>query len=63
MGGGRGTWGCTVGISHVYHNSDLLEDCHAGGGGTCPWCPPGSAAYADPCLLSPGQLTFEFCSK
>ena len=37
-------WGGTVGISHVYPNRDVLKDCHARGG-TCPWCPPGSATY------------------
>ena len=41
-GGGGG--GGTVGVSHVHHNRDLLKDCHARGG-TCPWCPPGSATY------------------
>ena len=39
-GGGGGT----MGVSHVYHNRDLLKDYHARGG-TCPWCPPGSATY------------------
>ena len=37
-------WGGTVGVSHVYPNRDVLKDCHARGG-TCPWCPPGSATY------------------
>ena len=37
-------WGVTVDVSQVHYNRDLLKDCHARGG-TCPWCPPGSATY------------------
>ena len=37
-------WGGTMGVSHVYPNRDVLKDCQARGG-TCPWCPPGSATY------------------
>ena len=30
-----------MGVSHVYHNRDLLKDCHArGGGGHVPLVPP-----------------------
>ena len=44
MTGGGGGGGGTVGESRVYHNRDLLKEYHARGG-TCPWCPPGSATY------------------
>ena len=54
MTGGGGGGGGTVGVSHVYHNRDLLKDRHTRGG-TCPWCPPGSAAYAQSLLLSIGS--------
>ena len=40
MTGGGGGGGGTVGISHVYHNRDLLKDCHARGGGHVPLVPP-----------------------
>ena len=36
IGGGGG--GGTVGVSHVYHNRDLLNDGHARRD-KCPWCP------------------------
>ena len=50
--GGGGGGGGTVGVSHVYHNRDLFsKGLSCKGGGTCPWCPPASAAYAPPLLL------------
>ena len=36
-GGGGGGGG---GGAHVYHNRDLLKDCHARGGGHVPLVPP-----------------------
>ena len=37
-------WGGTMGGEQVHYNRDLLKRNHSRGG-TCPWCPPGSATY------------------
>ena len=35
-------WGGTMDGEQVHYNRDLLKESHSRGG-TCPWCPPGSA--------------------